>query len=167
MAIMQRFAAVNRQIIRECILDALKLHEAEFFTTIHNYIDLDHMILRKGAVSAREGERLLIPLNMRDGALICTGKGNDDWNQSAPHGAGRLFSRTQTENSFTLADFKKSMEGIFTSSVGADTLDECPMAYKDPQTIIDAIGSTCRIDKQIRPNYNFKSSDRFYTKKRK
>ena len=166
MALMQRFAALNRQIIKECILDALKLHEEEFFTTIHNYIDLDHMILRKGAVSAREGERLLIPLNMRDGALICEGLGNDDWNQSAPHGAGRLYSRTQAEQSFTLADFKKSMEGIFTSSVGADTLDECPMAYKDPQTIIEAIGETVRIEKQIRPIYNFKSSDRFYSKKR-
>ena len=166
MALMQRFAALNRQIIKECILDALKLHEEEFFTTIHNYIDLDHMILRKGAVSAREGERLLIPLNMRDGALICEGLGNDDWNQSAPHGAGRLYSRTEAERSFTLADFKKSMEGIFTSSVGADTLDECPMAYKDPQTIIDSIGETVRIEKQIRPIYNFKSSDRFYSKKR-
>ncbi|MCR5809606.1 MAG: RtcB family protein [Clostridiales bacterium] len=166
MALMQRFAALNRQIIKECILDALKLHEEEFFTTVHNYIDLDHMILRKGAVSAREGERLLIPLNMRDGALICEGLGNDDWNQSAPHGAGRLYSRTEAERSFTLADFKKSMEGIFTSSVGADTLDECPMAYKDPQTIIDAIGETVRIEKQIRPIYNFKSSDRFYSKKR-
>ena len=166
MALMQRFAALNRQIIKECILDALKLHEADFFTTIHNYIDMEHMILRKGAVSAREGERLLIPLNMRDGALICTGLGNDDWNQSAPHGAGRLFSRTQAENSFTLSDFKKSMDGIFTTSVSADTLDECPMAYKDPQTIIDAIGDTVRIEKQIRPIYNFKSSDRFYSKKK-
>ena len=166
MALMQRFAALNRQIIKECILDALKLHEEEFFTTIHNYIDLDHMILRKGAVSAREGERLLIPLNMRDGALICIGLGNDDWNQSAPHGAGRLYSRTEAERSFTLADFKKSMEGIFTSSVGADTLDECPMAYKDPQTIIDAIGDTVKIEKRIRSIYNFKSSDRFYSKKK-
>ena len=166
MALMQRFAALNRQIIKDCILDAMKLHEADFFTTIHNYIDMEYMILRKGAVSAREGERLLIPLNMRDGALICTGLGNDDWNQSAPHGAGRLFSRTQAENSFTLSAFKKSMEGIYTTSVGQDTLDECPMAYKDPQTIIDAIGDTVRIEKQIRPIYNFKSSDRFHTKKR-
>ena len=166
MALMQRFAALNRQIIKDCILDAMKLHEVDFFTTIHNYIDMEHMILRKGAVSAREGERLLIPLNMRDGALICTGLGNDDWNQSAPHGAGRLFSRTQAENSFTLSAFKKSMEGIYTTSVGQDTLDECPMAYKDPQTIIDAIGDTVRIEKQIRPIYNFKSSDRFHTKKR-
>ena len=167
MAIMQRYAALNRQTIRDCILDAMKLHEEDFFTTVHNYIDLEHCILRKGAVSAREGERLLIPLNMRDGALICVGLGNDDWNQSAPHGAGRLFSRTQAESSFTLSAFKKSMAGIYTSTVSQDTLDECPMAYKDPQTIISAISDTVRIEKQIRPIYNFKSSDRFTSKKKK
>jgi RNA-splicing ligase RtcB len=167
MAIMQRYAALNRQTIRDCILDGLKLHEAEFFTTVHNYIDLEHGILRKGSVSARAGERLLIPLNMRDGALICAGLGNDDWNQSAPHGAGRLFSRSQAESSFTLSAFKKSMEGIYTSTVSQDTLDECPMAYKDPRTIIAAIGDTVRIEKQIRPIYNFKSSDRFTSKKKK
>ena len=167
MAIMQRYAALNRQTIRDCILDGLKLHEADSFTTVHNYIDLEHGILRKGSVSAREGERLLIPLNMRDGALICVGLGNDDWNQSAPHGAGRLFSRTQAESSFTLSAFKQSMAGIYTSTVSQDTLDECPMAYKDPQTIISAIGDTVRIEKQIRPIYNFKSSDRFTSKKKK
>ena len=167
MAIMQRYAALNRQTIRDCILDAMKLHEEDFFTTVHNYIDLEHGILRKGAVSAREGERLLIPLNMRDGALICVGLGNDDWNQSAPHGAGRLFSRTQAESSFTLSAFKKSMAGIYTSTVSQDTLDECPMAYKDPQTIISAISDTVRIEKQTRPIYNFKSSDRFTSKKKK
>ena len=166
MAVMQRYAALNRQTIRDCILDGLKLHEAEFFTTVHNYIDLEHGILRKGSVSARTGERLLIPLNMRDGALICVGLGNDDWNQSAPHGAGRLFSRSQAESSFTLSAFKKSMEGIYTSTVSQDTLDECPMAYKDPRTIIAAIGDTVRIEKQIRPIYNFKSSDRFTSKKK-
>ena len=167
MEIMQHYAALNRQTIRDCILDGLKLHEAEFFTTVHNYIDLEHGILRKGSVSARAGERLLIPLNMRDGALICVGLGNDDWNQSAPHGAGRLFSRSQAESSFTLSAFKKSMEGIYTSTVSQDTLDECPMAYKAPQTIISAIGDTVQIEKQIRPIYNFKSSDRFTSKKRK
>ena len=167
MEIMQRYAALNRQTIRDCIMDGLKLHEADFFTTVHNYIDLEHGILRKGSVSARAGERLLIPLNMRDGALICVGRGNDAWNQSAPHGAGRLFSRTQAESSFTLSAFKKSMEGIYTSTVSQDTLDECPMAYKDPQTIIAAIGDTVRIEKQIRPIYNFKSSDRFTSKKKK
>ena len=166
MAVMQQYAALNRQTIRDCILDGLKLHEADFFTTVHNYIDLEHGILRKGSVSARAGERLLIPLNMRDGALICVGRGNDEWNQSAPHGAGRLFSRTQAESSFTLSAFKKSMEGIYTSTVSQDTLDECPMAYKDPQSIIAAIGDTVRIEKQIRPIYNFKSSDRFTSKKK-
>ena len=167
MAIMQRYAALNRQTIRDCILDAMKLHEEDFFTTVHNYIDLEHCILRKGAVSAREGERLLIPLNMRDGALICVGLGNDDWNQSAPHGAGRLFSRSQAESSFTLSAFKNSMAGIYSSTVSQDTLDECPMAYKDPQTIISAIGDTVRIEKQIRPIYNFISSDWFTSKKKK
>lgn len=167
MAIMQRYAALNRQTIRDCILDAMKLHEEDFFTTVHNYIDLEHGILRKGAVSARAGERLLIPLNMRDGALICAGLGNDDWNQSAPHGAGRLFSRSQAESSFTLSAFKQSMAGIYSSTVSQDTLDECPMAYKDPQTIISAIGDTVRIEKQLRPIYNFKSSDRFMSKKKK
>lgn len=165
MALMQRFAAVNRQIIKEVILDGMKLHEADFFTTVHNYIDTERMILRKGAVSAREGERLLIPLNMRDGALICTGLGNDDWNQSAPHGAGRLYARSDVASHFTVNAFKKSMDGIFTTCVSADTLDECPMAYKDAQTIIDAIGDTVKIEKRIRPVYNFKSSDKFGKRK--
>ena len=167
MAIMQRYAALNRQVIKDCILDSLKLHEVDYFTTVHNYIDLEHGVLRKGAVSARAGERLLIPLNMRDGALICVGLGNDDWNQSAPHGAGRLFSRSQAESSFTLSAFRQSMAGIYSSTVSQDTLDECPMAYKDPQTIISAIGDTVRIEKQLRPIYNFKSSDRFTSKKKK
>ena len=165
MKIMQKYAAVNRQIIKEVILDGIKLTEADFFTTIHNYIDTDKMILRKGAVSAEAGQRLLIPLNMRDGALICTGLDNDDWNRSAPHGAGRLYSRTEAEQHFTVSAFKKSMEGIFTTSVEADTLDECPMAYKDAQTIIDAIGDTVKIEKRIKPIYNFKSSDRFRKRK--
>ena len=165
MDFMQRFAALNRRIIREEILDNMKLHEADFFTTVHNYIDMDAMILRKGAVSAKAGERLLIPLNMRDGSLICTGLGNDEWNQSAPHGAGRLFSRKEAEERFTVSAFKKEMEGIFTTSVDSDTLDECPMAYKDPASIINAVGDTVKIDKRIKPIYNFKSSDHFRRKR--
>ena len=165
MGIMQEFAALNRRIIREEILDNLKLTEADFFTTVHNYIDLDRMILRKGAVSAKAGERLLIPLNMRDGSLICTGLGNPDWNESAPHGAGRRFSRKETRERFTVSAFKKEMEGVFTTSVDDDTLDECPMAYKDPADIIGVIGDTVTIDKQLRPIYNFKSSDHFRKKK--
>ena len=165
MRIMQYYAALNRCIIKEVILDGMKLDEEDFFTTVHNYIDIDHMILRKGSVSAREGERLLIPLNMRDGALICTGLGNDDWNQSAPHGAGRRFSRKDAKNSFTVSEFKKQMEGIFTTTADAETLDECPMAYKDSQSIIDAISETATVDKVIKPIYNFKSNDDFRKKR--
>jgi RNA-splicing ligase RtcB len=115
------------------------------------------MILRKGAVSARKGERLIIPINMRDGSLICIGKGNDDWNQSAPHGAGRLMSRTQAKKSFTVPEFEQQMKGIYTTSVNMDTLDECPMAYKDMKDIVDNIGDTADIEKVIRPIYNFKA----------
>lgn len=159
MAFMQRFAELNRRIIKEVILDGMKLHEADSFTTIHNYIDTDAMILRKGAVSANAGERLLIPMNMRDGSLICTGLGNEDWNCSAPHGAGRRFSRTEAENSFTVSEFKKQMEGIYTTSVSKDTLDECPMAYKPMNEILGNIKDTVRVERIIRPIYNFKASE--------
>lgn len=159
MAFMQRFAELNRRIIKEVILDGLKLHEVDSFTTIHNYIDTDNMILRKGAVSANEGERLLIPMNMRDGSLICTGLGNEDWNCSAPHGAGRRFSRTEAENSFTVSEFKKQMEGIYTTSVSKDTLDECPMAYKPMDEILGNISDTVCVERIIRPIYNFKASE--------
>ncbi|MBQ1434575.1 MAG: RtcB family protein, partial [Clostridia bacterium] len=161
MDFMQRFAAQNRLIIQEEILDRMKLSPADFFTTVHNYIDIKKMILRKGAVSAAAGERLIIPLNMRDGALICTGLGNPDWNESAPHGAGRLYSRREAEERFTVSQFKKEMAGIFTTSADRDTLDECPMAYKDAESIIGAVGDTVTIEKRIKPIYNFKSSDRF------
>ncbi len=159
MAFMQRFAALNRQIIKEVILDGLKLHEAESFETVHNYIDIENSILRKGAVSAKKGERLLIPLNMRDGSLICTGLGNEEWNCSAPHGAGRRYSRKDAESNFSLSQFKKEMEGIFTTSVSKETLDECPMAYKPIESIIDNIGDTVKIEKLIKPIYNFKASE--------
>lgn len=167
MAFMQKFAELNRRIIKELILDGLKLHEADSFTTIHNYIDTDAMILRKGAVSAKKDERLLIPLNMRDGSLICTGLGNEDWNCSAPHGAGRRFSRRDAENSFTVSEFKKQMEGIFTTSVSQDTLDECPMAYKPMEEILQNIGETVRVERIIRPIYNFKASEHGGRKKDK
>jgi RNA-splicing ligase RtcB len=159
MAVMQRFAALNRQIIKEVILDGLKLKEEGCFSTVHNYIDLDAMILRKGAVSAKENEKLIIPINMRDGSLICTGKGNADWNQSAPHGAGRLMSRKEAANSFTLSAFKKEMKGIFTTSVAQDTLDECPGAYKPMEEIISNITDTAEVNKIIRPIYNFKAGE--------
>ena len=159
MALMQKFAALNRQIIKEVILDGMNLHEEDNFTTMHNYIDTESMILRKGAVSAQKGETLLIPINMRDGSLICTGLGNENWNFSAPHGAGRLMSRKDAFNSFTLADYKESMVGIYTTSVTKDTIDECPMVYKPMKEIVNAIKETVTIEKFIKPVYNFKASE--------
>ena len=159
MAIMQHFAGLNRQIIKEVILDGMKWKDEGSFSTIHNYIDIEAGILRKGAVSARQGETLLIPMNMRDGSLICTGLGNADWNYSAPHGAGRLMSRGEAESSFTVSAFKKEMHGIYTTSVSRDTLDECPMAYKPMEEIIKNISETVKIDRVIKPIYNFKASE--------
>ena len=117
------------------------------------------MILRKGAVSAKSGEKLLIPINMREGSLICEGKGNEDWNYSAPHGAGRLLSRAQAKKNCTVSEFKKQMKGIYTTSVNASTLDECPMAYKGMEDIVKNIGETAKVMKVIRPIYNFKAGD--------
>ena len=159
MKIVQHFAMLNRQAMMGEIVKGLKLHVEEQFTTIHNYIDTDSMILRKGSVSAREGEKLLIPINMRDGSLLCLGKGNEDWNFSAPHGAGRLMSRAQAKESFTVSQFKKEMAEIYTTSVSKSTLDECPMAYKGMQDILDYIGPTAEVLKIIRPIYNFKAGD--------
>lgn len=159
MELMQRFAALNRTVIKEVIVDGLKLHEEESFETIHNYIDTDNMILRKGAVSASKGEQLLIPMNMRDGSLLCTGLGNSDWNCSAPHGAGRLMNRRDAEQSFTLSQFKKSMEGIFTTSVSKDTIDESPFVYKPMEEILKNISETVTVDKILKPIYNFKASE--------
>ena len=159
MKIVQHFAMLNRQAMMDEIVGGMKLHVEEQFATIHNYIDTDAMILRKGAVSARAGERLLIPINMRDGSLLCVGRGNEDWNCSAPHGAGRLMSRADARQSFTVSEFKKQMAGIYTTSVSRATLDECPMAYKGMQDILDNIGPTAEVVKIIRPLYNFKAGD--------
>ena len=159
MKIVQQFAMLNRQAMMDEIVKGMKLHVEEQFTTIHNYIDTDSRILRKGAVSAQAGERLLIPINMRDGSLLCVGKGNEDWNCSAPHGAGRLMSRAEAKQSFTVSEFKKQMEQIYTTSVSKATLDECPMAYKGMQDILDHIGPTAEVEKIIRPIYNFKAGD--------
>ena len=159
MTIAQRYAELNRRAMMDVIVKGMGFHVVEQFTTIHNYIDTDRMILRKGAVSARAGERLLIPINMRDGSLICTGKGNEDWNCSAPHGAGRLMSRSAAKETFTVSEFKKQMAGIYTTSVGRSTLDECPMAYKNMGDIVDNIGPTAEIDAVIKPVYNFKAGD--------
>lgn len=159
MEIAQRFAYTNRCAIIDTIVNAMNLHVEDQFHTIHNYIDVNHRILRKGAVSAQKGERLLIPINMRDGSLLCTGKGNEDWNYSAPHGAGRLMSRREAKEAFTLQQFEKQMQGVYTTSVSMSTLDECPMAYKSMEDIISHIDPTVQIETVLTPIYNFKAGD--------
>ena len=159
MRIMQRFADLNRHAMVDDILQGLGLHAADRFTTVHNYIDMEHMILRKGAVSAQKGEKLLIPLNMRDGSLICIGKGNASWNCSAPHGAGRLMSRTKAKKTLSMEEFHSQMEGIYSTTVTENTLDESPMAYKRLEDIVDNINPTVKIAKRILPIYNFKSDE--------
>ncbi|MBR2929853.1 MAG: RtcB family protein [Clostridia bacterium] len=154
----QRFATRNREKIAEIIMDRCGYTARESFSTIHNYIDLEGMILRKGSVSAREGERLLIPINMRDGSLVCVGIGNEDWNYSAPHGAGRLMSRATAFERLTMAEYEAEMSGIYSTSVTPDTLDESPMAYKSMEEIVSNISPTARIIRQIKPIYNFKAS---------
>lgn len=157
MKIVQRFAEINRQAMVDEIVSGMGVHVEDQFTTIHNYIDTDSMILRKGAVSAKSDEILLIPINMRDGSIIGVGKGNEDWNCSAPHGAGRLMSRAKAKERFTVAEFEKQMDGIYTTSVNQETLDECPMAYKSMDAIAENIGPTVDILKIIKPVYNFKA----------
>lgn len=159
MRIAQTFAEFNRKAIAEVIVRKMGFEVKDSFTTIHNYIDMDEMILRKGAISAKAGERVIIPVNMRDGSIIATGKGNADWNQSAPHGAGRLMSRKQARLKLSLEEFKKSMDGIYTTSVSADTLDEAPSAYKPMEEIIANIQDTVEISRIIKPVYNFKASE--------
>lgn len=159
MRIMQAYADLNRKAMADAIVEIMKLSVAERFTTIHNYIDLDSMILRKGAISARAAERVLIPMNMRDGSLICSGKGNADWNYSAPHGAGRIMSRTAARNKLSLDEFKREMKGVYTSTANRDTLDEAPMAYKPMDEIIANIKDTVDIVRIIKPVYNFKAAE--------
>lgn len=159
MKLTQRFATLNRKAMVDTILSGMGLTAVETFTTIHNYIDTDRMILRKGAVSAQAGEKLLIPINMRDGSLICIGKGNEDWNCSAPHGSGRLMSRRTAFQALSMEEFKREMDGIYTTCVLPETLDESPMAYKSIEEIVAQIGPTAEIDTRIRPVYNFKAAD--------
>ena len=160
MKLVQKFARLNRETIMSEILKGMELKEEDRFETIHNYIETETMILRKGAVSARKNERLLIPINMRDGSLICTGKGNAEWNYSAPHGAGRLFSRKESKQRFNVKEFSREMSGIYTTSVGLDTLDEAPMCYKNINDILNNIGPTVTVDSIIRPVYNFKAAEK-------
>lgn len=157
--IIQEYAELNRAAIIDEIVGAMPLRYSTRFTTIHNYIDVDDMILRKGAVRAKAGEKLIIPMNMRDGSLICEGLGNPDWNYSAPHGAGRLMSRSQAKQEFALAEYEKSMSGIYTTSVSSGTLDECPMVYKPMESIVNNIRDTVNVLKVIKPVYNFKASE--------
>ena len=159
MKLTQQFAMLNRKAMVDVIMTGMGFTAVETFTTIHNYIDTDAMILRKGSVSAKAGEKLLIPINMRDGSLICSGKGNEDWNCSAPHGAGRLMSRKAAFNALSMEEFQKEMEGIYTTCVVPDTLDESPMAYKSMEEIVAQIGPTAEIIERIRPVYNFKAAD--------
>ena len=157
--ICQEFARRSRERMAEIILDKTGMEAIDAFHTIHNYIDTDEMILRKGAIAAHEGEKVLIPINMRDGSVIATGKGNPDWNYSAPHGAGRVMSRTKAKNSLNIEEYRAAMEGIYTTSVNENTLDEAPMVYKSLKDIIDVIHSTVDIIDIIKPGYNFKASE--------
>jgi len=159
MKIAQQFARMNRWTIAETIAKQMDWHFTDTFDTIHNYIDTETMTLRKGAVRANKDEKLVIPMNMRDGSLICIGKGNAEWNYSAPHGAGRMFSRRAAKKALNMADFKDTMQGIWTTSVNEETLDEAPMAYKPMTEITSAIGETVDIVKVIKPVYNFKASE--------
>ena len=160
MKLCQEFAKVNRITIADQILIHLFGHSAALyntFETIHNYIEHDTNIVRKGAISAKEGEVVLIPINMRDGCILGTGKGNVDWNYSAPHGAGRIMSRSKAKETVSLEEFEQSMHGIFTTSVNKSTVDESPMVYKSMQEIVENIEPTVKINKILRPVYNFKA----------
>ena len=157
MDLCQKYAEVNRRTIAEVICDKLHLTPTGMWQTIHNYIDMETMILRKGSISARKGEKVIIPMNMRDGSLICIGKGNPDWNFSAPHGAGRLLSRAEASKTISMEDFRKDMEGIASWSVCTSTLDEAPGAYKPMASILSQIGPTVDVENIIRPIYNYKA----------
>ena len=156
--ICQRFARLNREHMAEVILEYIGLEAQEAFHTIHNYIDTDEMILRKGAIAAHEGELVLIPINMRDGSVLATGKGNPDWNFSAPHGAGRIMSRSKAKDVIEMEDYRKAMEGIYTTSVNPSTLDEAPMAYKSLEDIIDVIEEAVDVIEVLKPVFNYKAS---------
>ena len=162
MAICQKFASYNRVSIANIILEKMNLgtlNDLPNFQTIHNYISFEDNIVRKGAISAKKGERVLIPINMRDGCIIGIGKGNDDWNQSAPHGAGRIMSRMAAKETISMDDYKNSMKNIYTTSVSEDTIDESPFAYKPMEEILENIKDTIDIDIIIKPIYNFKASE--------
>lgn len=157
LAIVTAFAERNRRCIAELICDKMGLSVKDRFSCMHNYIDTEAMILRKGAISARLGERVIIPLNMRDGAILAVGKGNPEWNFSAPHGAGRICTRTEAKYAFNVEEFQREMVGIYTTTAREGSIDECPMAYKPPERILSLIGETVSDIEIIKPIYNFKS----------
>lgn len=157
--ICQRFARRSREKMAEIILERTGMTGGEAFHTIHNYIDKDEMILRKGAIAANAGEKVLIPINMRDGSVLAVGKGNPEWNYSAPHGAGRIMSRTKAKNELSLDEYRKEMTGVYTTSVNEYTLDEAPMAYKSLEDIINVIRESVDVIDVMKTIYNFKASD--------
>lgn len=158
MRILEDYSDLNRVAIADVIIDKMHLHEVSRFTTIHNYIDTDKMILRKGAIDASRGKICIIPMNMRDGSLICVGNGNADWNYSGPHGAGRVMSRSQARKSLTVSAFKKEMKGIYSTTIDDSTIDEAPEAYKDISSILENVVDSVDVSHQIKPIYNFKHS---------
>ncbi|SEG19632.1 RNA-splicing ligase RtcB, repairs tRNA damage [Eubacterium ruminantium] len=157
--ICQRFAKLNRERIAEEIFKITGIEPGEAFHTIHNYIDTEEMILRKGSIAAHKGEKVLIPINMRDGSILAVGKGNPDWNYSAPHGAGRLMSRTVAKNTLSMEEYKEKMQGVYTTSINENTLDEAPMAYKSLADIIDTVRESVDVIEVLKPIYNFKASE--------
>ena len=157
--ICQRFARRSREIMAEILMQRSGLAGGEAFHTIHNYIDTDEMILRKGAIAAHAGEKVLIPINMRDGSVLAIGKGNPEWNYSAPHGAGRILSRRAAKEKLSLEEYRETMKGVYTTSVNEATLDESPMAYKSLEDIIDVIRDSVDIIEVMKPVYNFKASE--------
>ena len=156
--ICQEFARRNRELMAKIIIERIGLEVGETFHTIHNYIDTKEMILRKGAIAAHNGEKVLIPINMRDGSVLAIGKGNPEWNYSAPHGAGRIMSRAKAKETLNIEEYKKSMSGVYTTSVNEATLDEAPMAYKSLEDIIDVIRESVDVIEVMKPIYNFKAS---------
>ena len=159
MKLCQEFAVLNRDYIAYKICKELNILCIDYFHTIHNYIDFEDNIVRKGSISARKGEKVIIPMNMRDGCIIGIGKGNEDWNYSAPHGAGRIMSRNIARQTLNMQDYKNSMNGIYTTSVNEETIDEAPMVYKPMEEIIEHIKDTVEVEKIIKPIYNFKASE--------
>lgn len=160
--ILQDYAALNREIILREIIKGMKLKATEKFSSVHNYLEEENgkRLLRKGAISAKKGEKLLIPINMRDGILLGLGKGNEDWNFSAPHGSGRSIRRDEVKNRYTVSAFRKEMEGIYCSCIGPDTLDEAPFAYRSMNTILEQIKDTVEVTKLLKPIYNFKAGNK-------